>query len=121
MTEISLEFWFDAAHHFLHEPEGHPYRALHGHSFRAEVVLRGEPDPVSGFVADFAVLEAACQSVRTQLDHRFLNDIEALRVPSLENIARFIFEQLQPGLGKVARVTLHRDSCRQACTYYGPD
>ena len=45
MIEISKEFGFDAAHYLGNSaPEN---RRLHGHSFYAEVTLRGEPDPVT--------------------------------------------------------------------------
>ena len=42
MIEISQEFSFDAAHFLDGAPE---YRRMHGHSFYAEVTLRGEPVP----------------------------------------------------------------------------
>jgi 6-pyruvoyltetrahydropterin/6-carboxytetrahydropterin synthase len=119
MTEISYEFWFDAAHQFLHQPVGHPYRGLHGHSFRAEVAVRGMPDPATGFVVDFAELEAAGERLRALLDHRFLNEIEAIGNPSLENIARFVWQELAPQFAGLARVSIRRDSQRQCCTYLG--
>lgn len=119
MTEISYEFWFDAAHQFLHKPLGHKYRGLHGHSFRAEVTVRGTPDPQTGFVVDFADLEAAGERLRDLLDHRFLNEIDGLGNPSLENIAHFIWEQLKLQFHGLVRVSIRRDSHRQSCTYYG--
>ena len=32
--EITKAATFDAAHHFPSEPEGSPYRRIHGHSFQ---------------------------------------------------------------------------------------
>lgn len=119
MTEIFYEFWFDAAHQFMDKPIGHKYRNVHGHSFRAEVAVRGTPDPVTGFVVDFGDLEAACQQLHDVLDHRMLNEIEGLEIPSLENIARFVWESLKPRFAGLARVVVRRDSCRQGCVYYG--
>lgn len=119
MTEIFYEFGFDAAHQFFDKPVGHKYRNLHGHSFRAEVTLRGTPDPVTGFVVDFADIEDACAILREQLDHRLLNEIDGLSNPSLENLARFIWEALEPRFAGLARVTVRRDSCNQGCTYTG--
>ena len=72
--EIAYQFGFEAAHYFPHEPAGHPYRQLHGHSFTAEVVVAGEPDPETGFVVDFAALEQAAAELRGQLDHTLLNE-----------------------------------------------
>ena len=78
MTELFYEFIFDAAHQFSHKPIGHKYRALHGHSFRAEVAVRGEPQADTGFIVDFETLEKACAKLHETLDHNFLNEIPGL-------------------------------------------
>jgi 6-pyruvoyltetrahydropterin/6-carboxytetrahydropterin synthase len=117
--EIACRFGFDAAHRFEHFPAGHPNRSLHGHSFQVEVALEGEPDPVTGFVADFSAIEAACAEVRAGLDHKLLNEVEGLQQPSLENLSRWIWKALQPRLPALARVTVRRDSAGQSCTYRG--
>ena len=119
MTELSYEFNFDAAHQFNHKPIGHKYRALHGHSFRAEVAVRGEPNVDTGFIVDFETLEQACAQLREKLDHNFLNEIPGLETPSLENISRWIWMQLAPRFPGLHRITVRRDSLRQGCTYYG--
>jgi 6-pyruvoyltetrahydropterin/6-carboxytetrahydropterin synthase len=119
-VEIALEFGFDAAHFIAHGPEDHPYRRMHGHSFLAEVAIQGEPDPVSGFVADFAELETAAAGLREQLDHTLLNEVPGLAPPSLEKIAVWIWEALAPRFPGLCRVRIRRPSCRQACTYRGP-
>lgn len=117
--EIAYRFGFDAAHHFDHFPVGHPNRAVHGHSFQVEVSIEGEPDPVSGFVADFAGLEGVCGEVRSALDHRMLNEIRGLSQPSLENLCRWIWSAVQPRFPNLARVTVRRDSSGQSCSYKG--
>ena len=119
--EIALSFDFDAAHFFQHPPPGHMYRRMHGHSFSVEVVVAGAPDPTTGFVADFAELEAATAGLRGQLDHTLLNDVPGLTVPSLENIAIWVWERLAQPFPGLCRVTVHRPSCRQSCTYRGLD
>ena len=58
--EIYQEFTFDAAHRFPGVPEGHPYHGLHGHSFVARIVLLGEVDPKTGFIADLGEIEKSC-------------------------------------------------------------
>ena len=115
--EISSRFGFDAAHHFDRFPAGHPNRAVHGHSFQVEVAIEGTPDPVSGFVADFADLEGACCEVRSALDHRMLNDIPGLSQPSLENLCLWIWSAILPRFPNLARVTVRRDSSGQSCSY----
>jgi 6-pyruvoyltetrahydropterin/6-carboxytetrahydropterin synthase len=119
--EISYEFGFDAAHRFPRMPRGHKYRQVHGHSFRAEITLRGAPRPPLGFVADFARLEKACLILRGKLDHALLNDLAGLANPSLENLCLWIWGRLAPRFDGLARVTVRRDSLGQSCTYHGPD
>ena len=118
--EICYRFGFDAAHHFDSFPEGHLYRGVHGHSFQVEAALEGEPDPRTGFVADFGELERVCAELRAALDHRLLNEIEGLGQPSLENLALWFWGRLTPSFSTLARVTVRRDSCGQSCTYRGP-
>ena len=119
MTEITYEFWFDAAHQFLHMPIGHKYHGLHGHSFRCEIAVEGKPGAESGFVVDFAKLEAAGEDIRERLDHRFLNEIVGLGTPSLENIAQYVWGELKPRFPGLTRVAVRRDSHRQGCVYRG--
>ena len=93
--------------------------ALHGHSFRAEVAVVGQPTPETGYIVDFATLETACEKLREALDHSFLNEVEGLVIPSLEHISRWIWQRLQPQFPGLYRVVIRRDSCRQGCVYYG--
>jgi 6-pyruvoyltetrahydropterin/6-carboxytetrahydropterin synthase len=118
--EICHEFGFDAAHRFAGMPRGHKYRGVHGHSFRAEIALRGVPRPPSGFVADFARLERACLALHKKLDHAMLNEVAGLETPSLENLCLWIWSRLAPRFPGLARVTVRRDSLGQSCTYPGP-
>jgi 6-pyruvoyltetrahydropterin/6-carboxytetrahydropterin synthase len=117
-VEIYQEFTFDAAHRFPGVPEGHPYHGLHGHSFVARIALSGRVDPKTGFIADLGEVEKRCQALRARLDHKYLNEIDGLEVPSLENIAVWIWESLKPDL-PLARVEVRRESCRHGCVYAG--
>ena len=119
VLEIAHAFGFDAAHRFKDGPRGHRYGRMHGHSFRAEVVLRGSPRPPHGFVTDFARLERACLRLRGTLDHALLNEIAGLTDPSLENLCVWIWERLETKFPGLARVTVRRDSLGQSCTYRG--
>ncbi len=116
-VEIVKEFAFDAAHFLPTAAEGHPYRRMHGHSFRAEVALAGTPDPISGWLVDFAVIEAALATLRDRLDHRTLNDIPGLSVPTLENLSAWIYRELEALLPGLTRVTVRRPSSGESCTY----
>jgi len=116
MWEVTKTFYFDAAHTLSGTTLGEIAEEVHGHSFRVEVALEGKPDPKTGMVVDFGLLEKSIAGVRARLDHKLLNRINALGVPTLENLARFICEQIQD-VGPVTRVTIYRDSCNEACTY----
>jgi len=118
-TELAYRFGFDAAHRFDHFAPGHPNHGVHGHSFQAEIAVRGAPDPRTGFVIDFERLEKACAAVRAQLDHKMLNEIDGLARPSLENLCVWIWQRLAPQVPGLARVTVRRDSAGQSCTYAG--
>ena len=119
VVEISYAFGFDAAHRFKGMPRGHKYRGVHGHSFRAEIAIRGAPRPPHGFVTDLAQVERACLVLRKQLDHKLLNKIKGLNNPSLECLALWIWDRLATKLPGLARVTVRRDSLGQSCTYSG--
>lgn len=117
MIELSQEFGFDAAHYL---GDGAPENArLHGHSFYAEVTLRGEAAPETGFLRDLGEVRAALEEIRERLDHRLLNEIEGLSRPTLENIARFVFLAAKAKLPEVVRVKIRRPSFGQICVYEG--
>jgi 6-pyruvoyltetrahydropterin/6-carboxytetrahydropterin synthase len=119
MWELTKSFRFEAAHALQGTTFGAASEEIHGHSFRAEVTLRGVPDPATGMVLDLGVLERRMAEVQKMLDHKLLNNVEALGPPTLENLSRFIWERLQPA-GHLTRVSVHRDSCNEACSYLGP-
>lgn len=118
MIEISQRFSFDAAHHL--NAGASENRRMHGHSFYVEVTLRGEPDRKTGFVRNFGEIEKTLKQVRKLLDHHLLNDVEGLGLPTLENIARFIFARAKLRLPEVVRVKVERPSYGQACIYEEP-
>lgn len=119
MIEIFKEFTFEAAHQLgANVGPGHRYANVHGHSFKVEVYLRGEPDDLTGWICDLAEVEAALAPIHDALDHRYLNDVEGLELPTLENITRWIARRVQSALPALHRVTVRRGSCGEGCTYF---
>jgi 6-pyruvoyltetrahydropterin/6-carboxytetrahydropterin synthase len=116
MWELTKSFRFEAAHALPGTTLG---EEIHGHSFRAEVTIRGTPDPATGMVLDLGLLEQRMTDVQKMLDHKLLNRVEALGAPTLENLSRFIWERLAHA-GRLTRVSVYRDSCGESCSYYGP-
>jgi len=117
VISITKEFRFDAAHFLPTAPAGHPNARMHGHSFVAAVTLEGVPDPVKGWIRDFGDIERAVADLRERLDHHLLNEIKGLEQPTLERLARFIFDDLKPALPEIASVTVRRDSLGEQATY----
>src|ERR1700674_3449699 len=94
MMDVFREFTFEAAHRLPNVPPGHKCSRLHGHSYRVEVRVQGDIDPVTGMVIDFAEIKAAFAPLLDQLDHYFLNEVEGLENPTSENLARWIWDHL---------------------------
>lgn len=95
LTTISKTFDFDAAHRLDRLPEEHKCHRLHGHTYRVEIRLRGEPGGRLGMLIDYAEIAAAWAPIDAALDHRYLNDIPGLEVPTTEVLAAWIFDQLK--------------------------
>ena len=120
LFNVWKEFRFDAAHQLDAGPEGDPrYRRLHGHSYQVEVWVRG-PRTEFGWVVDMGDLERRLVRVHGDLDHRFLNDIEGLGSPTMENIAVFVWSKLSD-LPQLHRVFVKRQQSGEGCEYYGPE
>lgn len=116
--DIFKSFTFEAAHRLPNVPEGHKCARLHGHSFRVELCVSGDPDPHAGWVMDFADLKAAFQPLYDRLDHHYLNDIEGLENPTSERLAQWIWAQLKPQVPLLSEVAVH-ETCTSGCRYRG--
>jgi 6-pyruvoyltetrahydropterin/6-carboxytetrahydropterin synthase len=81
----------------------------HGHNYRLEVSIAGEPDPETGMLIDLKDVKAVLdRTVLDHLDHRFLNhDIPHFRtvVPTTENLVLYIRDILRPA---IPGVRIHR-------------
>lgn len=86
-----------------------------------EVFLRGKADPVYGWATSLTDIESHIEAVRKDLDHKYLNDVEGLDVPSLENLAQWIWRRLDNDLPGLDRITVRRGSAGngEGCTYRG--
>ena len=120
MFEISKQFRFEAAHTLDRAIETDASRRIHGHSYRAEVTLRGEPDATSGMIMDLTLLQQALETARDGLDHHLLDDVPGLGPATMENLARWIWETVAPTCQGLAKVSVYRDSSGDTCSYYGP-
>ena len=117
--EIFKQFTLEAAHRLPNVPAGHKCARLHGHSFRVEIRVSGEPAEDTGWVMDFSEIKAAFAPLHEQLDHRYLNDIPGLENPTSERLAIWIWEQLLPAVPLLSEVVVH-ETCTSGCRYRGP-
>jgi len=116
--ELRKTFQFEAAHLLPNLPDTHKCHRLHGHSFRAEIIVAGECDPKLGWLMDYADIAEAFKPLWEQLDHRYLNEIPGLENPTSENIALWIWERLQPKLPLLTEVIV-AETCLSRCVYRG--
>ena len=115
--EITKQFTFEAAHYFPNMPEGHIYRKIHGHSFVVEVTFYGKKNKKNQWVTDFDELSKSLNEVKKKLDHKCINDIKEIGLPSLENISSWIAKQLKKKYSNVLSIKLSRPSCGEYCLY----
>jgi 6-pyruvoyltetrahydropterin/6-carboxytetrahydropterin synthase len=118
-TKLVKSFTFESAHRLPNLPDGHKCKRLHGHSFRCEIEVTGDVDPVTGFVMDFADIKAAFGPLYEQLDHHYLNEVPGLENPTSECLAAWIWDRLKPALPALAAVVVH-ETCTSGCRYTGP-
>ena len=120
MYELKIISRFAAAHQ-LREYEGGCER-LHGHNWKVEVFISGSNLKENGLLMDFKVIKEKTGKILDELDHRFLNDLEAFSSlnPSSENIARHVYTSLSRELNtediRVTKVTAWESD--SACASY---
>ncbi len=123
MWEITKQFKFEAAHQLPHLPDTHKCRNLHGHSYRFDVLCRGDLDE-RGFVIDYAEIKDAAQRIVDVLDHAFIaGEIDTLHhdlarrssryvvlpIPctSAEHLARWIYDELKRDLDSLHQIVFY--------------
>jgi 6-pyruvoyltetrahydropterin/6-carboxytetrahydropterin synthase len=99
----------------------------HGHSYACEVTVSGDVDPQTGMLIDLAVLDRVLETeVRARFDHHNINlDVpefaDGKRIPTGEELARFVCDRVQAALGnvRVVEVSIAEDKSLRAS--YRPD
>lgn len=96
----------------------------HGHNYELEVIIKGEPDPVTGMVIDLKDLKSIVQKeIIDKVDHKHLNhDVGFMQgiVPTAENIVIAFWRRLQDKLpsGELHEVKLY-ETPRNIASYKG--
>lgn len=112
-ARVSKKFSFAAAH-FLPGYKG-KCANMHGHTWEVEVTVEGPVDPETGMVIDFVALKELVEPLIERLDHKLLNDIAGLEMPTAENIALWFRNQwyFEPSGLKSIKVWESPTSCAE--------
>ena len=106
-AQLTKEFRFEAAQTLPNVPEDHKCGKMHGHSFKVEISVEGEVDPVGGWVYDHACISESMAPVLKIVEHSYLNEIEGLENPTIENLAAWIWRRLEPNCPGLCEIVIH--------------
>lgn len=141
-ASVTVKTHFSAAHRLAHPNLSYEENCRiygkcarphgHGHNYHLEVTVTGEIDPKTGMIVDLgALLQVVDDHVVEPFDHTFLNkDIPhfAQVVPTAENIALYIAQQLRSPiaklgvrLDKVKLIESPNNSCEVNCRHLAPE
>ncbi len=116
--EMFVKFDFAASRSLPLFPKSHPCSRLHGHTFNVSLTLKGEIEPATGFMIDFADVESAIEVIKKKVDHYYLNEVEGLKNPTTEIIAQWLWVNLITALPQLSRITVQEHPTR-GVTYLG--
>lgn len=99
-TTIAKRFTFDAAHCVPTFPEHHKCHRMHGHTYVVELQFTG-PTLESGLCAgiDYGDIAAVWSRLNEKIDHRVLNEVAGLEVPTTENLVAWIWKEFVRACG----------------------
>jgi 6-pyruvoyltetrahydropterin/6-carboxytetrahydropterin synthase len=120
MFEICVEHSF-AAGHALRNYRG-KCENVHGHNYRVQVSVEGPELDENGLLHDFADLKKRLRQTSEYLDHQFINDLRPFDEinPSAENIARFIYDEVQKDLHNARVSAVKVWETDTSCAIYRP-
>ena len=124
MIELTRRATFSASHFYWNEAWSQEKneevfgrcarRNGHGHNYKLEVTVAGEPDPVTGFVVDLKWMKDVIENeVLGAFDHRHLNlevqeFAEQKLIPTTENIAIAAWKRIEPAVSNAGGARLSR-------------
>jgi 6-pyruvoyltetrahydropterin/6-carboxytetrahydropterin synthase len=96
--EVYVATQFEAAHRLV--GEFGPATRTHGHTYRMEVILRGENLSEDATLYDIGLLRPAVEDLASSLHYRDLNEVPGLESvnTTAEAVADYCWEKLAPPL-----------------------
>jgi 6-pyruvoyltetrahydropterin/6-carboxytetrahydropterin synthase len=113
--EVCQRFYFDAAHSLKRDIETEGSRRIHGHTYHAEVAVRGALDTKTGMVMDIGLIRLEVAKVRELLDHHYLDEVPDLGIPTLENLCIYIEKTMRKNGLALSRISVWRESLGDRC------
>ena len=110
MFELEKIFRFEAGHALLHH-DG-KCREPHGHSYVMSVIVRSHElfndGPKRNMVIDFCDLSAMVNPIiEKYLDHKWLNDTLESDSTTVEFIAKWVYDRLEPLLPSLYAISIY--------------
>ena len=98
MYEVYVAAQFEAAHRLV--GDFGPATRTHGHTYRMEVIVRGESLSDYGTLYDIGELRSAVEDLASSLHYRDLNEVPDLAGvnTTAEEVAGYCWEKLAPPL-----------------------
>lgn len=98
MYEVYVTTRFEAAHRLV--GDFGPASRMHGHTYRMEVIVRGQHLGDDGTLYDIGELDQAANDLAASLDYRDLNEVPGLTDvnTTAEVLADYCWERLAPPL-----------------------
>jgi 6-pyruvoyltetrahydropterin/6-carboxytetrahydropterin synthase len=110
---LGITDYLDCAHLL----PGHPKCGrLHGHTYRVQVVVRGET--TNGMLLDFSDLKSQVRSVFARYDHRHWNDF--IDYPTVENICERLARELSERMALPFTIRVYEGHAKWAETEGSP-
>ena len=117
-ARLTKDFTFEAAQTLPNAPDGHKCKLMHGHSFKVEISVEGEVDPEVGWVYDHALISRAMTPLLERIDHSYLNEVDGLENPTIENMAAWFWRKLEPHCPGLCEIVLHETPTAR-CVFRG--
>lgn len=116
--KLTQSFYFEAAHTLkMRYTDVHTMlksETIHGHTYHASISVEGEPGE-DGMVKDFNSIGLMVNYITSHLDHKFLDEVEGLGRPTMENLCFFIADKAKQLKG-LSEVTVERRASGDKCT-----
>ena len=99
-------------------PKNHKYGKIHGHSYELIIYLKGKIEKKNEWIMDFEEIDKYVLPLLNLVDHNLLNEINGLRNPTSENIAKWFWDGLKKKINGLEKIEINRPRIG-GCVYFG--